>query len=139
MRELVEMLRSFKKRPLTPSDLQSVASSMRTLNLNVLELWRVSNTFNILFSLAKFQAYVIILAGLLWIPSEAYRKYSEDSSKKVRIAIYAPIMTAVLFTPLYLYRRGAKKMLSSLSYHLKDNKIEVLGWAEKKPVLHDLS
>ena len=74
---------------------------------------------------ARLQAFFVIFAGLLFIPSAIYDKYMEDNTKIYKIAAYAPIAFCFVMAPLYLYRKTAKRILNSIDYNITSNTLQL--------------
>lgn len=94
---------------------------MKELKVNSIPLWRMSSLTRLITSTARLQGFLVIFAGLLFIPAAVYEKYQEDNSKIYRLAIYTPLATACVLAPTILYRRNVKRILQSIDYAPSEN------------------
>jgi hypothetical protein len=122
---LYEILESFKKRQISQQDLSLLLSTMRQNRISQIPLWKVSTLTRLTTSTARLQGFLVIFAGLLFIPAAIYDKYQEDPSKKYRLAIYTPIATLFVLAPMYLYKRSIKKLLTSINYNVSEKAFEL--------------
>lgn len=122
---LSEILSSFKNRQLTQQDVSLLCSKIKESKVTHIPLWRASTFTRLSTSTARLQAYLVIFAGLLFIPSAVYDKYQEDSSKIYRLAVYTPIATLFVLAPMFLYRRYVNKILTSINYNIPERCIEL--------------
>lgn len=111
---LYEILDSFRQKQLTPKDISLLTNKMKEYKLNQIPLWKASTFTRLTTSTARLQGYLVIIAGLLFIPAAIYDKYQEDPSKIYRLAVYTPIATMFVLAPMYLYRRSLKRLLTTI-------------------------
>jgi len=111
---ITELLYQFKQKQLTPQDISQLLSKMKELQVNNIPLWRISSLTRLITSTARLQGFLVIFAGLLFIPAAIYDKYTEDNSKMYRLAAYTPIAIGFVLAPMLLYRRSAKRLLNSI-------------------------
>ncbi len=93
---------------------------MREEKLTQIPLWRASTFTRLSTSTARLQGWLVIIAGLLFIPAAIYDKYQEDPSKLTRLAIYTPIATLFVLAPMYLYKRSARSILTAINYNIPE-------------------
>ena len=77
------------------------------------------------------QGWLVIIAGLLFIPAAIYDKYQEDPSKLPRLALYTPIATCFVLAPMYLYKRSARSILTSINYNIAEKVFELHTFSNK--------
>jgi len=94
---------------------------MHLHKVNAIPIWRISPLTRLITATARLQGYLVIIAGLLFIPAAIYDKYHEDHNKIYRLAVYTPIATAFVLAPMLLYRRSIKSILNSIDYNLSEN------------------
>lgn len=111
---LYEILDSFRQKQLTPKDISVLTTRMREQKLYQIPLWKASTFTRLMTSTARLQGYLVIIAGLLFIPAAIYDKYQEDPSKIYRLAVYTPIATMFVLAPMFLYRRSIKRLLTTI-------------------------
>lgn len=122
---LYEILDSFRQKQLTPKDISLLTNRMKEHKLCQIPLWKASTFTRLTTSTARLQGYLVIIAGLLFIPAAIYDKYQEDPSKIYRLAIYTPIATMFVLAPMYLYRRSLKRLLTTIEYNVPEKAFEL--------------
>lgn len=122
---LSELLSSFKNKQLSQQDITLLLSKVKENKLTNIPLWRASTFARLSTSTARLQAYLVIIAGILFIPAAIYDKYQEDPSKIYRLAVYTPIATLFVLAPMFLYRRSVNKILNSINYNVPERVIEL--------------
>lgn len=122
---LYEILDSFRQKQLTPKDISLLTTRMKEHKLYQIPLWKTSAFTRLTTSTARLQGYLVIIAGLLFIPAAIYDKYQEDPSKIYRLAVYTPIATMFVLAPMYLYRRSIKRLLTAIEYNVPEKAFEL--------------
>lgn len=122
---IAEILYNFRKKQLIQQDISHLLAAMHQHQLNTIPIWRISGLTRLTTATARLQGYLVIFAGLLFIPAAIYEKYHEDNSKIYRIAVYTPIATAFVLAPILLYRRTIKHILNSIDYNLSQNCLQL--------------
>lgn len=84
--------------------------------------------FKILLTLGKAQIYLIAFAGLTVFPYMMYEKYLNQPQKLQTIAIVTPIVSALMLTPMFYFRRFYKRLLTQISYDVTTKQIILNGW-----------
>ena len=120
-----ELLYNFKQQVITPSDIALLLQRMKQHQLQQVPLWRVSSLVRLTTGTAKVQAYLIIYAGLLFLPPAIYEKYQDNPDKIYRLAVYTPIAFLFMLAPLYFYRRSSSRLLTAIDYHHPSNCFEL--------------
>jgi hypothetical protein len=119
------LLSSFRQKQLSSQDIAALLSKMREQRLTQIPLWRASTFTRLSTSTARLQGYLVIIAGLLFIPAAIYDKYQEDPSKLTRLALYTPVATLFVLAPMYLYRRSARTLLTAIDYNVSERAFEL--------------
>lgn len=122
---LSELLSALRQKQVTPQDVSALLARMRQQQLTHIPLWQASTFTKLSTSTARLQGYLVIIAGLLFIPAAIYDKYQEDPSKLTRLALYTPIATMFVLAPMYLYRRSAKSILTAITYNVPEASFEL--------------
>jgi hypothetical protein len=104
---------------------------MREQRLTQIPLWRASTFTRLSTSTARLQGYLVIIAGLLFIPAAIYDKYQEDPSKLTRLLIYTPIATLFVLAPMYLYKRTARTLLTAIDYNVSEKAFVLQTFSNK--------
>lgn len=72
---LSEILYQFKQKNINQQDVSKLYATMKQHNLKDVPLWRISSLTRLISNTAKLQGYLVIIAGLLFIPAAIYDKY----------------------------------------------------------------
>jgi hypothetical protein len=104
---------------------------MQEQKLTKIPLWQASTFTRLSTSTARLQGWLVIIAGLLFIPAAIYDKYQEDPSKLTRLAVYAPIATLFVLAPMYLYKRSARSILTAINYNIPEKAFELHTFSNK--------
>lgn len=70
-----DLLYGFKGKIIGSSHAKEIVSKMRELNIKTANLWSISPLTRLITGTARLQAYLVIFAGLLFIPPAIYEKY----------------------------------------------------------------
>lgn len=72
---IYEILSAIKQKQLSNQEINLLLSKMRERNLTSIPLWRASTITRLTTATARMQGYMVIFAGLLFIPAAIYDKY----------------------------------------------------------------
>lgn len=75
---LSELLYQFKQQPIGPQEVKLIREAMTKHQLQHIPLWRISSLVKLTIGTARLQAYLIIYAGMLFVPPVVYEKYKEN-------------------------------------------------------------
>ena len=75
---LSELLYNWKQKTIGPKDVRVMLNIMKQHQLSHVPLWRINFLAKLITGVAKLQAYLMIYAGLLFIPPMVYEKYQEN-------------------------------------------------------------
>ena len=118
---LYELLYSWKQKTVGPKDIKKMVEIMKKNQIQNVTLWRMASLTKLFTGVAKWQAYLMIYAGVLFIPPLVKQKYEDNPEKIYRLAVYCPIALGFILLPLIFYRRSSKRMLTSIDYNLPSN------------------
>lgn len=128
---LTELLYSFRQQSIGPKDIGVLMKTMNEHKLDKVPLWRMSSLVKLAVGTARWQSYLIIYFGLLFVPPAVYEKYTENPEKLVRLSIYSPIALTFILAPFIFYRRASKRMLTAIDYHQPTNSFQLMTYKNK--------
>ena len=71
------MLSSWKQKALGPRDIKTLLQLMQKHQLKTVSIWKISTMTKFVAGISKLQAYLMVIAGLLFIPPTIYEKYQD--------------------------------------------------------------
>lgn len=69
---LSELLYSFRQQRLGPKEVEVLMKAMNEHKLEKVPLWRMSSLVKLAVGTARWQSYLIIYLGLLFVPAAVY-------------------------------------------------------------------
>lgn len=128
---LYQLLYHFKQKQINQADIAKLLATMELEQLKEIPLWRISSLIKLTTSTAKLQGYLVIIAGLLFIPAAIYEKYQQDHNKVYRLAAYTPIAVGFVLAPMLLYKRNVRKILNGINFDVPTNSFKMQTYTDE--------